>query len=146
MSQTQSHFRKTSKDSFNALPTTSRGLVHSRNPHPEIDETEISIHPFSANKPAQFDRKRMAYNKEKIRSFMPVIGGRDAMPEICQDFDYSFDVSSKRESEDDQFNFARGKRAVPEDSLQGHFSRIEEEGMETNSYEEPLPVPCFYRQ
>ena len=76
------------------------------------------------NKPYIPDRKRKAYNKEKIKSFLPNFGGsREPIPENCKDFDYSFDVSSKKDSEMD-FNFAKGRKLGPDSGYTSQFSRI----------------------
>lgn len=63
-----------------------------------------------------------------MQSFMTGKIEREAMPETCREFDYSFDVSSKKDSEVSGFNLV-GTRKMGE-AWEGEFSRIEEEGVD----------------
>lgn len=67
-------------------------------------ENGYYVPPFSLQSNNNFTSRKLNYNKEKIRSYLPSMNNAmnhkylDPMPENCRDYDYSFDVSSRKDT------------------------------------------------
>lgn len=103
------HFKNsTSRAKFNAKiqrPNRSHIDLPSAMKHMQED-TPLETPPFSSSLGFNHgSRNRAIFSKEKINGYIPPVKSHfhEPMPENFQDFDYSFDASSRRESESGDF-------------------------------------------